>query len=935
MGHPVYGKKVTLSKNAEKISSPLWVLITGVILFLLWTPFQVGLFNGLRADYEKPLYISVVICSLMLIVWAGIYYKKFKLEDQRDLLALAVLLLPLTYFLSLFVAASHYMAINMLLIQSMYAALFIVGLYLLRQKQVSTLIQTAIMTVAYLIVWFGLLNWLGAWNVAGEAVGWFSNTVAGSGKYLDAVMTDSNGLRLTSVFQYANTYAGFLMAFLFVAVFALIRSPKWYGTVIHSFMLVPVIVSLLLTLSRGGLVLLPAVFVLLLLFQKPSRQILWIIHLLVAALASLAVIGKVTAIGKRLAAVPDASAAAEGWSWLLIACALTAAISWAVQHFAAPRLEKHLESWSTRKLANLWLPIGATAVVAVAAWLLIGTSARSILPANIETRLENINFEQHSVLERITFYRDAFKVAKDYPVLGAGGGGWAALYEKYQNNPYVSRQAHNFFLQYLIEVGILGFVVFMGFILFVFYKYTKGYIKRAGTDDYDNGFFYLIIALSILVHSILDFNMSYAFMGILVFIALGGMAAAMEAKPLAARWNSSVLRFGYLAVACAAALAVIIVSLRSIGSTNAFAEAMAVAQYSTSYEEIKAPLMKSLKIRPSHPESVILLSVLDNQVYSQTKNEQFAAESLSVLQRGLKDEPNNKQMLLQQIALYDLQGKSESAYAVYRDNLNKYIWDIDWYEPLITRASGLGVQALLQQDKAKQQEYFQTALTTYQEVADGVAFLKTLPPGQLQGRPFSVTPLIALSAGKVKQIAGDTETAMNFIQTGFTGGYADLAGRGDLWSTGWYNDLIVRSFELGQPIYTEWLNLLNTPGVDSTAVDQVAANAKANFNTGIEAYNQVMREANNQATAFSSAATLAFGKMQLLTGNVQGAVTTLKGGLSEDYSDAVNREMARWYLAGLKKLNSTEDQDVYNKLIAADAQEAGLIEQIAGMKPLS
>ncbi|MNH48302.1 hypothetical protein D3C79_1120380 [compost metagenome] len=61
----------------------------------------------------------------------------------------------------------------------------------------------------------------------------------------------------------------------------------------------------------------------------------------------------------------------------------------------------------------------------------------------------------------------------------------------------------------------------------------------------------------------------------------------------------------------------------------------------------------------------------------------------------------------------------------------------------------------------------------------------------------------------------------------------------------------------------------------------------------------------------------------------------MKGGLSEDYSDAVNREMARWYLAGLKKLNSTEDQDVYNKLIAADAQEAGLIEQIAGMKPLS
>ncbi|MFD1904283.1 hypothetical protein ACFSQ7_09800 [Paenibacillus rhizoplanae] len=40
-------------------------------------------------------------------------------------------------------------------------------------------------------------------------------------------------------------------------------------------------------------------------------------------------------------------------------------------------------------------------------------------------------------------------------------------------------------------------------------------------DDYNNGFFYLIIALSILVHSLLDFNLSYAFMGILVFLSLG------------------------------------------------------------------------------------------------------------------------------------------------------------------------------------------------------------------------------------------------------------------------------------------------------------------------------------------------------------------------------------------------------------------------------
>ncbi|AIQ65805.1 polymerase [Paenibacillus stellifer] len=815
MANPVYGKKAAQSRNAEKIPDSLWVLVIGFILFLVWAPFQVGLFNGQQVDFEKPLYISAIIGSLMVIVWAAIYYKRFKLEDQRDLLALAVLLLPLTYFLSLFVASSHYMAVNMLLIQCMYAALFIVSLYLLRQKQVNGIIQTAILTVAYLTVWFGLMNWLGAWNVAGGVVGWFSNTVK-AGKYLDAVMTDSNGLRLTSIFQYANTYAAFLMAFLFVAVFALIRAKKWYGTVTHGFMLVPIIVSLLLTLSRGGLVMLPVVFVLLLLFQKPSRQILWIIHLIVAAVVSLAVINKVTSIGERLAAVPDASAAVEGWAWLLIASAITAAISWAVQRFAAPWLDKRLEGWSTRKLSNLWLPIGATVLVAIAAFLLIGTSVRSILPANIETRLENINFQQHSVLERFTFYKDAVKVAKDYPILGAGGGGWAALYEKYQNNPYTSRQAHNFFLQYLIEVGILGFIVFMGFILFVFYKYIKGYIRNKDQDDFNNGFFYLIIALSILLHSVLDFNMSYAFMGLLVFIGLAGMAEAMDRKPLSNKWTASGLRFGYLAVVCIAAIAVFFVSIRNISSANAAAEAKAVVQISTSYEEIKTPLAKALKNRPGHPESVILLASLDNQVYKQTKNEQFAAESLAVLQRGLKDEPNNKQMQQQLITLYDLQGKSEESYAVYRDNAGKYIWDIEWYEPLITRSFNLGNAAYQQKDTTKEQQYFQTGLAAYEHVVDGVAFLKTLPPGQLQGRPFSVTPLIALSAGK----------------------------------------------------------------------------------------------------------------MQLMTGKTAEAATTFKQGLTEDFSDATNKEVARNYLAALQK-QGQQDQAVYDKLIQSDASEKAKIDEIA------
>lgn len=814
MSKPVYGKNALQSRNVETIPGPVWALVAAFVLFLLWSPFQVGLFNGQMIDFERPVYLSALFSGLMLLVWIGLYYKRFQVKDQRDLLAIAALLLPVTYALSLFVAVSKYMAMNMLFIQSMYAAVFIIALYLLKQKQVNVVMQNALLSIAYFIVGFGLLNWLGSGNLAGSLVGWFSNTVR-DGKYLDAVMTDSNGLRLTSIFQYANTYAAFLMAFLFVAVFALIRSKKWFGTLTHGFMLVPIIISLLLTLSRGGLVLLPVVFVLLLIFLKPVQQILWILHLGIAGMVSLVIASPVTDLGIQLNKAFTSSDAVKGWGYLLGASAIVAGLGWIIQHYVAPWLQEKLGSLGSRKLTGLWIPLGSVVLAGVVGFLLIGTSVRSLLPANMETRLENINFNQHSVLERFTFYKDALKVVPDYPIIGAGGGGWASLYEQYQNNPYTSRQVHNFFLQYLIEVGILGFIVFMGFILYIFYKYIRSYMKRE-KDDFDNGFFYLIIALSILVHSLLDFNLSYAFMGILVFLGLAGMTAVMDSKPLSLKWNTTGLRLGYLSALAVGTLFLLVLSISYIGSSNAAMKAKGLLQVSQSYEEIKTPLVKALKNRPYHPESAVYLSSLEQQVFSQTQDEQYLNEAYSVITRALQGEPYNKNLLIQLISYYDIKGQSDLAYDVYQDNAYKFKWDIEWYAALISRSFALGQEASAQKDEAAKQGYFTTGLDAYNQVVAGEAHIKTLPPEQLQGRPFAVTPTIALSAGKI----------------------------------------------------------------------------------------------------------------QLMSGQGKEAAETLKRGLTEDFNDVTNREIARWYLAALQR-EGGQDQAVYDALIAADSTEAAQIEELS------
>lgn len=820
MSKPVYGKNSNQSRKIDEVSGPVWVLAAAFVLFLGWTPFQVGLFNGMMVEFEKPIYMSALLCGLMLLVWAGLQYKNFKLTEQTDLLVSAAIFLPIIYALSLFVAVSHYMAMTMLFIQSVYAAVFIISFYLLKSKKINHAIQMAIMTISYAVVGFGLFNWFGFWKFTGSLVGWFTDAVL-NGKYSDAVMTDSNGLRLTSVFQYANTYAAFLMAFLFIAVFALTRSRKWYGRLTHGFMLVPIIVSIMLTLSRGGLVMLPVVFILLLLFLKSAQQILWIMQLGIAGIAALLITTPVSNLGIELNTAFSASSALKGWGYLLGASVIVAGLSWIIQHFAAPWLQDKLGGVEGRKLNGLWIPLGSVALVIFAAFLLIGTGVRTLLPDNIETRLENINFQQHSVLERITFYKDALKVVKDYPILGAGGGGWGSLYEHYQNNPYISRQVHNFFLQYLIEVGIIGFIAFMTFILYIFYKYIRRYMKR-DKDDFQNGFFYLIIALSILVHSLLDFNMSYAFMGILVFIGLAGMAVVMDSKPLRRNWNRTGIRVGYFAMLVVGTLFLLFLSISYIGSSDAAYKAKKLLGVSQSYEEIKAPLIAALKNRPGHPESVLYLSSIDQQVFSQTKDEQYLTESYSVLTTALKNEPYNKNLLRQLAAYYDLKGEGDQAYAVYRDNADKFIWDIEWYDTLINRSFILGEQAYVQKDDAAKERYFNTGLAAYNHVVAGIEHLKTLPPQQMQGREFNITPTIAMNAGKIKLMLGDAEAAASILKQGLSDDYTDLNNRE---IARWYLAALAKNSEKDEKVYNQ---LIAAEPTEAARIDEIAASQYKN-----------------------------------------------------------------------------------------------------------
>ncbi|XOI99616.1 O-antigen ligase family protein [Paenibacillus polymyxa] len=664
-----------------------------------------------------------------------------------------------------------------------------------------------------------MLNWLGASKLAGKLVGWFSSGVV-NGIYNQTIWNDANGPRLASVFQYPNTYAAFLMAFLFISIFSLIRTKKLFMQMFHGFMLVPIILSLLLTLSRTGLVMMPIVFVIILLLLKPAKQILWFIYLVISGIGTVAILNPVNTAGLELQQQFSAGLAAKGWIYLVAASIVVAIVIWAIQRWIAPKLETKLQAWSKRKGSSLFIPLGSMLLAIIAAVLLLGTSVRNILPDSISTRLENINFQQHSVLERITFYKDAAKVIADYPLIGAGGGAWTALYEKYQNNPYVSAQAHNFFMQYLVEVGIIGFIIFMSFILYIFYQYVRSYLRRDESER-ESHFVFFILSMTILVLSLLDFNMSYVFIGMLVFIGFGGMAAVIDPRPVQRfKVSSSAARGIYTAIAGVSIIVLLIVSVRFLQANQYAYAAKEVAEISQSFEEIKAPLDKDLAIRSAHSDSLLTLSSLYQQGFQQTQDDQFYNAGVNLLQKGLKAEPYNKGMVKQLIQLYELKGDNEHAYTLQKEYANNYIWDMEWYERLITRSFDLGYQALGQGDTAKKESYFNSGLEAYQHVVDGVEHLKTLPEGQLQGQPFELTPTMILNAGKIKYMLNDSAGAATTLKGGIAEDLTDATNRE---IARWYLAALTKDGQQDQAIYDKLIT------VAPNEADEIKQIAELNF----------------------------------------------------------------------------------------------------------
>lgn len=810
--HSYKADKERRSKPGADKSLLYWTALLLIGIFLFVCLFQTALFYGYTVQYEYALNSAAFWAGIMLVV-LGIYYAyNWKISEVSDLLALWIWSIPAAYMIATVQAVSSHYASSMVTLNTMYSIFFVLAVAFAKNKLGARLIQYGIVFAGYTAVFYCFMN------------------MFGNAYYQDAVMMTDMGLRLTSIFQYANAYAAYLMAILLAALWLLVHERRWYVVGIHAVAIVPLFVSFLLTLSRGGLVVLPFIVLAILPFFRFTQQIYFFVYAMIGAVGALLVFepisnitvsmfNKVTAGGTLQPALvgPFDSESLKGWLIIGSTSLLAGALITIFQQFVVPKLEQRDFAVTKRRLANLFIP-GVLVLIGLVGVILISGNSfiTKLLPTELQTRLLSINFQQHSVLERLTMYKDSMKLVSDYPITGAGGGAWTILYQKYQNNPYIVKQVHNFFLQYWVETGLLGLLALLILLISVYYLYIRQFFKQPIEERGRYQVFY-IFSVAILIHSMLDFEMSYAYLAAVVFLCLGGMAASIT-MPLAIKegggvrsWirkiNQSKIRFIYPLLIGVIAIMMIVTGIRELNGNRQYMVAATNLQAPGEIilADVMQPLDGALRASPNHPDYITLRVNLLYQAFNQSKDILYSQEAKTYFDKLALTEPYNKERLEMEYNQFVTEGKLNEALAVTEKTLSINSWGINvqqggpnWYDRAIFLYYELGERARVANNPALNTQYWNRAMETYNLVAAKKESLKNLPKGQMQGEPFDITPGMSLSMGKLYATSKDFKVAADLLRVNIASTAAPETTR---MIVRWYLAALQKQGQNDQPTY--------------------------------------------------------------------------------------------------------------------------------------
>lgn len=325
-----------------------------------------------------------------------------------------------------------------------------------------------------------------------------------------------SGMRMNGTLQYPNSMAAYMLAAYVIAIALWVREQNLFRRLIYASGSYSLVVVLLGTMSRGTWILMPPIYLLLLL-GLPSRYLWRATYTGIISLTAALVVARDL--------IPKALSGAGGSTKTTMLVGLAVAVLAELIHYAASEMmSRRVMSPVIRRalsILGILYVLGIGAVYLIYASRVLPSALSDLVPHTIQARVANIDPGQGSFLSRLVYDTDAFKMIKDYPILGTGGGGWNALYHQYQGILYWTTEVHNHFLQVWVETGVIGFAALVSMWFFFFKNLVRRWRNRENDSAWAGDWGTALAAFTLGLHAVFDFDLSIPALSILLWALFG------------------------------------------------------------------------------------------------------------------------------------------------------------------------------------------------------------------------------------------------------------------------------------------------------------------------------------------------------------------------------------------------------------------------------
>ncbi|MGI6575360.1 MAG: O-antigen ligase family protein [bacterium] len=385
------------------------------------------------------------------------------------------------------------------------------------------------------------------------------------------------------------------------------------------------------------------------------------------------------------------------------------------------------------------------------------TFARSkLLPTEVVNRLSRVSLDETNVRHRLIWWGDAWEIIKDYPILGAGGGGWQELYHQYQDYLYWSTEVHNHWLQVGVETGFLGLTIFISIWLFFIYTSVKVYL-HADTWVKITSAAIGAAVVNLGLHSFIDFNLSLAAVSIVLWSLFGiGLSLARidgvdKLKTHTRKSNRTTT------------IVLVITLVFTIVTSSLYLGYSLGQRAANAANEGRIQQARKLYYQATRFDPFTASYYLDLGQIEALLGELSAAEAAALLEKGVSLEPNNPSYNLTFGQLLIQQGEFDRGLDYVSRSVEGEPYNIQNWENL-ARAQITVAQSLIEAGEQEKAEELLLKVTRLPLDLDKQANQTPERLHDLVSRPLSITPRLALSLGQAHYLLHNHATAIEYLE---------------------------------------------------------------------------------------------------------------------------------------------------------------------------